>query len=85
MANIDAATPQLKVIKGFMAAIATRDLQNVEPFLSKDFVMKTFPKTPELPDLAKEEYLKQHGILLALFSKVEVRAQRLRILFEFAR
>ena len=73
MNTIDTTTPQLKVVKGLANALTSRDLNKVEPILSKDFVLKTFPKSVELPDLTKEEYLQKYGAVLALFAKIEVR------------
>ena len=73
MNTINATTPQLKVVKGLANALTSRDLNKVEPILSKDFVLKTFPKSAELPDLTKEEYLQKYGAVLALFAKIEVR------------
>ena len=70
MNTIDATTPQLKVVKGLADALT---LNKGEPILSKDFVLKTFPKSVELPDLTKEEYLQKYGAVLALFAKIEVR------------
>lgn len=72
MANIDATTPQLKILKEFAEALISRRLTDAEPILSKDFILKTFPKSPEIPDLGKEEYFKGFGAKLALFAKVEV-------------
>jgi len=72
MANIDATTPQLKVVKGFTNAVVSRDLNNVEPILSRDFTMRLFPKVARLPDLTKEEYLQRYGGTLALFANTEV-------------
>ena len=72
MNTIDATT-QLKVVKGLADALTSRDLNKAEPILSKNFVLKTFPKWAELPDLTKEEDLQKYGAVLALFAKIEVR------------
>lgn len=77
MANLDATTPQSKVIKGIVDAFATRDLNNLEPILSKDLVFKTFPKVAEHPDLTKAQYLRMYGAMDALFARAEVRTKYL--------
>lgn len=75
MTKIDATTPQSKVVKRWADVLASRDLNNAEPILSKDFVFKAFPKAAELPDLTREEYIQKYGAILSLLAKVEVRIQ----------
>lgn len=84
MVNIEATTPQLRVVKGLADALVSRDLSNAEPILSKDFILKSFPKAAELPDLTKEEYLQKYSAVLALFGKMEVRTQHLGIACELS-
>jgi len=72
MANFDTSTPQSKVVKGMTDAIASRDLNSAEPIISRDFIMKMFPKLAGLPDLTKEEYLQKYGVIFALFAKIEI-------------
>lgn len=80
MANIDDTTPQLKVVKGLNDALIALNIKDVEPLLSRDFVLRTFPKSAELPDLTKEQYLQKNSAMWALSSKVDVRVQPLGVL-----
>lgn len=73
MVNIDATTPQLKVLKELTEAIASGNIKNIEPLLSKDFTFRSFPKTAELPDLTKEGYIQRFGAGSGVFNKIEVR------------
>ena len=84
MANFDATTPQLKAAKGIFDAFVARDLNKAEPFLSKDYVFKTFPKSAEFPDLRKDEYIQKYVAVLVLFAQAEVRAKRLGTAFELS-
>lgn len=84
MITIDPTTPQLKAIKALADAISSRDINNAEPLLSKDWTFRTFPKIPELPDVRKEEYLQKYKAVFAVFAKIEVRTQPLGI-FKFTR
>ena len=77
MVNIDTTTPQQKALKGVADAIISGDVKIVEPLLSEDYTFRTFPKSAELPDLTKEEYLQKFGALFGIFSKIEVRIQQL--------
>lgn len=73
----NATTPQLKVVKALANALASRDLNNAEPILSKNFVAKIFPKVAKLPlELTKEEYLQKYGAVLPMFAQIEVRCIR---------
>ena len=74
MTNTDTTTPRLKAVKGLAEALASRNLSNAEPVLSKNFTAKLLPKIATLPsDLTKEEYLQKYGAVVASFAKVEVR------------
>lgn len=75
MVNLDVTSPQLKAIKVWADAHASRNLNEAEPILSKDFVLKTFPTVAKLPDLTKERYLQKYGILFTLLARVEVRTR----------
>lgn len=77
MCDIDATTAQLKVVKALADGVASRDLKNVAPILSKDFIAKIFPSVAGLPsELTKEEYLQKDSAAITLFAKVEVRTRR---------
>jgi hypothetical protein len=68
----NATTPQSEVVKKFFEACLTLDMNNTEPFISKDFRYQTFPKIVGLPDESKEGYLERYGVLLSLMTKIEV-------------
>lgn len=72
MTNNNATTPQLKALKELGDALASGNIKNAEPLLSKDYIFRTFPKVAELPDLPKEEYLQKMGAVFGAFAKVEV-------------
>ena len=77
MVTIDTTTPQLKVLQKLADTLAALNLYDAGPILSKDFTLKKLPKSPELPDLSKEEYLQQHNVMVAMFPKAEVRIRYL--------
>ena len=83
MANLEATTPQLKVVKRITDAISSRAPRTAESVISKDYMFRTFPKSDELPDLTKEEYLQMYGVALALFANVEVCIKYLGTVFKF--
>lgn len=72
MANIDATTPQLRLVKDWVDAYLTLNLENVDRYISKNFTFQTFPKIAELPDETKGAHLEKYGELLSLFTKMEV-------------
>lgn len=75
MPDINPTTPQLKIVKAAMDAIGSRDMKIIEQFLSKDFVFKTSPKTTDLPDLPRKDYLLKFEAAFSVFSDCEVRIQ----------
>lgn len=75
MTNLEATTPQLKVIKDYFDAFVALDIKNAEPYMSKDFKYQTFPKIPDLPDATKGDYSETYGTMLSLVTKIEVRIQ----------
>ena len=86
MADFDASTPQLKVIKKLMDAYLSFDMKNVESLLSKNYQYQPAP-TPEITDLPKEAEERRVGRFKAIFSAlstVEVRTQHRRIAFKLA-
>ena len=66
MNNLEATTPQLKVIKDFFDAYVVLDIKKSQ----------TFPKIPDLPDETKGEHFERYGTLLSLVTKVGVRTQQ---------
>ena len=75
MVNLEATTPQLKVLRQWADAHHSRDLHDAEPIFSKDFALKMFPKAAVFPDLTREEYLQKYSVAFSLFTNVDVRAQ----------
>ena len=72
MTNIDAKTPQLKVIKESLEGCCTLNMQkNLLPRLAKDFKSQLFPKAPELPDETGEEHVKKWGEIQALYPNLK--------------
>ena len=82
MSDFAAPTPQLAVLKAAVDGYLTLDISNVEPFISKDFKFRTFPKDPDHPDDSKEEHIKKYGPILASFTDVKVSVQCRRTAFE---
>jgi hypothetical protein len=82
MTDFPAPTPQLKVIKAALDGYLTRDISNAEPYISKDFKFRTFPKDPDHPDDAKEEHIKKYGPVFAAFTDAKVSVQCRGIAFE---
>lgn len=84
LTDFKATTPQSKVVGNLFKGLATLDISNIEPFVSKDFKYRTFPKTDNLPDQSKAACLEKYGTVISLFTKMEVcirndrRARRLR-------
>ena len=54
---VEFSTPQSKVVKGFLDAYATLDMNNVEPLLSKNYQYELLPESPDLPVQTKEAHL----------------------------
>ena len=75
MVNIDASTPQLRVVKKWFEAYASLDVDKPEPLLSKDYKQQTLPKSIGLPDETKEEHLKRFRGMSPSITKLEVRIQ----------
>lgn len=77
--SINPTTPQLNAVKNFFDAYLTLDLNNVEPFVSKDFQYQTFPKIADHPDEMKGAHFERYAPLFSLLTEVEVRLQRQKV------
>lgn len=75
MPNINATTPQLKLVKDLVDAYFTLDINNIVPFISKNYTYQTFPKVPDLPLAPKGDHLDKFGRLLSLMKAMDVRIQ----------
>ena len=87
MANIDASTPQLKVVKEWLDAITSLDVSKVVPLISKDFKYQSLPHVTELleiRDQARDAHLPWLKGLMALCTKAEVCIQLRKITFNLA-
>lgn len=73
--DIDATTPQLKLVKNLFEAYQTLDLNNVAKLLSKDYKFQTFPKISEHPDETPDGHVEKYGRLLSMFTKIEAGAR----------
>ena len=74
MTNIDATTPQLKVVKGVFDGYCSLNVKkNVLPLLAEDFQVQLFPKTPGFPDGTREEHIEMWAKSHTLLTKLEVR------------
>ena len=82
MVNIDATTPQLKLVKQLLEAYISRDIDKVVPFISKDFKFESFPKTADLPDEAGVAHIQRYGPILTALTKAEVSIQHHRMPFK---
>jgi len=82
MANIDATTPQLKVVKDWTDAYFSLDINRVEPFLSKNFKFQTFPKIMDVPEEGKAAHIQRYKWMFGTFEKAEVRIQHRRTILQ---
>jgi hypothetical protein len=71
--NINATTPQLKLVKAWADGYHSLDMKNVEPHLSENYKYLMLPKSAGEPVLTKESYLQRHGATFPALTKVEVR------------
>lgn len=78
MITLEATTPQLRAVQVWADAVRSRNFSNAGHIFSKDFTLKTFPKSTEHPDLTKEGYIQKYCGVLAMFSKAEVGIRHLR-------
>ena len=81
--NLDATTPQLKVVDRLFEAYRTCDINKVTPILSKNYTYKAFPKLPKSGDQTKEEHLAFFGLVFARVVKIEVHIRHRGAQFEF--
>ena len=72
MANFDASTPQLKLVKNLVDAYASFDMNNVEPLISKNYQYQPFPEITGLSKDAKESHLQTWSGIFAAINKVKV-------------
>ena len=75
MANIDATTPQLQVVKKWLDAYVARDANKIAPVLSKNYKHQTFSQSVGIPDETKEQHIKRYGGLAPSIASFEVRIQ----------
>lgn len=73
MININATTPQLRATKTLLDGYFSRDISNVEPFISKNFKYQSFPKIADHPDESKMDHIQNWGPMFASLPSVEVR------------
>lgn len=73
MANIDATTPQLTVVKKWIDAHSALNLDHVELLMAKDFKFQTFPKSHKTPEERREHYIEKHKGMATAVTKAHVR------------
>jgi hypothetical protein len=73
MADSNTRTPEAKLIQRLADAYHTLDINNVEPFLSKNYQYEMLPESPDLPKQTRESHLRIWGQLLSAVKKLEVR------------
>jgi hypothetical protein len=78
MANLDASTPQLKVLKKAIDAVTALDLSKMDTLLSRNFKYQSFPKTIDVPEQTKGTFFQWFRGVFASMSKFEVCIQRWR-------
>lgn len=76
MSNISPTTPQLKLVRDWIDAYLSLDINNIQPHVSKNFQFQTFPKIANLPDETTGGYVEKFAPIFSLFSKVDVRTRR---------
>jgi hypothetical protein len=81
MANLDANTPQMRVVKKWAETYTSLDARKLEPILSKHYKHQSFPKSI-YPDETKEEHIQRCKGYQVWLTKIEVRIQRRRTAFE---
>ena len=82
MVELDTSTPQLKAIKKLADAYVSRDVNNAEPLLSKDFQYEGFPESTDLPKQTKESHLQTWKEVLITVNKCDVRIRHHRTAFK---
>lgn len=81
MANLDASTPQLKVVKRWLDAYGSLDATNLDPLLSKDYKHQSFSEATH-PEETKEEHVQKYKAMASTINKYEVRIQHRKTAFE---
>jgi len=87
MANIDASTPQLKVVKEWLDAVTSLDISKVVPLISKNYKYQSLPHATELLkicDHPRGAHVPRLKGILALCTKAEVCNQLRKITFNLA-
>ena len=82
MVNFDASTPQLKTVKKLCDAYLSLNMNDAEPFLSKNYQYEAFPESTDLPKQTKESHLQTWGGVFSLVNKHEVRIRHRRTAFK---
>ena len=73
MANIDASTPQLKAVKKWLDAHVSRNPNNIDSILSKNFKHRTLPDSIGVLEETKEEHIRRYKGFLPTVTKYDVR------------
>ena len=73
MTNIDANTPQLKAVKRWLDAYASRDPNEFDSILSKNYKHRTLPESIGVLEETKEEHIRRYKGFLPTVTKYDVR------------
>lgn len=73
MSNIDAVTPQLKLVKDWICAYGSHDFGDLQTYVSRNLKFQTFPKIVELPDESVMEHMERYKLAFSFFTSLEVR------------
>lgn len=73
MTNFDATTPQLKVVKNWIDAHISLDMDKVEPLISKNYQYQKSSETIDLPKGAEGRHLGRIGEIMSATGNLEVR------------
>jgi len=81
MVNIDATTPQLKVVKNWIDALISLDTSKVVPLICRNFKYQSLPHATELPEIreqAKEMHIQWLEGLMASVSNLKMPEVRIQ-------
>ena len=74
MSNIDASTPQLKLVKDWLGAYSSHGSGGLQSYLSTNLKFQTFPlKVAELHDEVTEKRMEAYRLAFSFFTSLEVR------------
>ena len=82
MVDLDTSTPQLKVLKKYLDAYTSLDLNNVRPLISKYYQYEPLPESPDIAKQGKERHIQEWKEIFSFLNKFEVRIPQQRTTFK---